>query len=97
MKRRAPKVVKMAAVAVEDNLVDDLARAGMQVGNEALEDVMDLGDGLIAAPAPNATMTVAMAALFILVPLVPALVGTLHMMGASARGIGGKQRRQRLG
>ncbi len=77
-----------------DSIGDALARAGMQLGQEGLDDALDLGDALIEAPAPAAMTTAAIVALYILVPAIPALVGTLHMMGASARGATKKRRRR---
>jgi hypothetical protein len=52
---------------------------------EGLEGACDAADGMVQEPGASTAATVAVAALFILVPAIPAVIGTMHMMG-SARG-----------
>jgi hypothetical protein len=82
----------MSAGNQGDSFNNAVARAALNLGEEAFVDACDVADGVIEEPVATAATTAFAAALFILVPAIPALIGTLHIMGASARGISRKQR-----
>lgn len=95
--RQASQRPLEAVPAREPDLGEHLTQAALNLGLEGVEDACDLGDAMASDPVPTATTTVLATVLFILIPVIPALIGTLHICGSSARGITRQRRRMRSG